>query len=221
MAAAIQLSIENVRSGRGGPFAALVVKDKQVIATGTNLVTSTNDPTAHAEMLVLRAGAARLGAAHLAECDLYVTLEPCAMCAAAIAFAHLRRLYFAAYDPKGGAVEHGPRLFDQPTTHHRPEVYGGIEERRAGDLLRAFFRDRPKRLTRHVMTNVLVDLESPTSARAVSYALLYTGPISGAAVASEVTEMVGEFRDRLARVGGEWRFAERIGSVAMSIGARA
>ena len=93
-------------------------------------------------MLVLRAGAARLGATHLAECDLYATLEPCAMCAAAIALARLRRLYFGAYDPKGGAVEHGPRLFDQPTTHHRPEIYGGIEERRAGSLLRAFFRDR-------------------------------------------------------------------------------
>jgi len=98
--------------------------------------------TAHAEMLALRAGAARLGATHLAECDLYVTLEPCAMCAAAIALARLRRLYFGAYDPKTGAVEHGPRLFDQPTTHHRPEIYGGIEERRAGSLLRAFFRDR-------------------------------------------------------------------------------
>ena len=93
-------------------------------------------------MLVLRAGAARLAAEHLAECDLYVTLEPCAMCAAAIALARLRRLYFGAYDPKGGAVEHGPRLFDQPTTNHRPEIYGGIEERRAGNLLRAFFRDR-------------------------------------------------------------------------------
>jgi tRNA(Arg) A34 adenosine deaminase TadA len=93
-------------------------------------------------MLVLRAAAARLGTARLVECDLYVTLEPCAMCAAAIAFARLRRLYFGAYDPKGGAVEHGPRLFDQPTIHHRPEIYGGIEERRAGELLRAFFAQR-------------------------------------------------------------------------------
>jgi tRNA(Arg) A34 adenosine deaminase TadA len=91
-------------------------------------------------MLVLRAGAARLGTARLTECDLYVTLEPCAMCAAAIGFARLRRLYFGAYDPKGGAVEHGPRLFDQPTTHHLPEIFGGIEERRAGELLRTFFR---------------------------------------------------------------------------------
>jgi tRNA(Arg) A34 adenosine deaminase TadA len=93
-------------------------------------------------MLALRAGFVRLGAKYLSECDLYVTLEPCAMCAAAIGFARLRRLYFAAYDPKGGAVEHGPRIFDQPTTHHRPEIYGGIEERRAGELLRAFFNDR-------------------------------------------------------------------------------
>jgi tRNA(adenine34) deaminase len=93
-------------------------------------------------MLVLRAGAARRGTAKLAECDLYVTLEPCAMCAAAIALARLRRLYFGAYDPKGGAVEHGPRVFDQTTTHHRPEIYGGIEEGRAGELLRAFFRAR-------------------------------------------------------------------------------
>jgi tRNA(Arg) A34 adenosine deaminase TadA len=113
-----------------------------LVAAAGNRVETDRDPTAHAEMLVLRAGAARLGATRLGECDLYVTLEPCAMCAAAIGLARLRRLYFGAYDPKGGAVEHGPRLFDQPTTHHRPEIYGGIEERRAGELLRAFFRAR-------------------------------------------------------------------------------
>ena len=122
--------------------AVLVDSGGRVLAAAGNRVEADRDPTAHAEMLVLRAGAARLGATHLAECDLYVTLEPCAMCAAAIALARLRRLYFGAYDPKTGAVEHGPRLFDQPTTHHRPELYGGIEERRAGDLLRAFFRIR-------------------------------------------------------------------------------
>ncbi len=122
--------------------AVLVDGEGRPIAAGGNRVEADHDPTAHAEMLVLRAGAARLGAKHLAECDLYVTLEPCAMCAGAIALARLRRLYFAAYDPKRGAVEHGPRLFDQPTTHHRPEVYGGIEEARAGELLRGFFRDR-------------------------------------------------------------------------------
>jgi len=122
--------------------AVLVDNEGHVLAAAGNRVETDCDPTAHAEMLVLRAGAAQLGAKHLSKCDLYVTLEPCAMCAAAIALARLRRLYFGAYDPKSGAVEHGPRLFDQPTTHHRPEVYGGIEERRAAELLRNFFRDR-------------------------------------------------------------------------------
>ncbi|HEX3537646.1 MAG TPA: nucleoside deaminase, partial [Stellaceae bacterium] len=99
-------------------------------------------PTAHAEMLVLRAGAASLGAKRLATCDLYVTLEPCPMCAAAIGLARIRRLYFGAYDPKGGGVEHGPRIFEQPTCNHRPEIYGGIGERQAGAVLRQFFRAR-------------------------------------------------------------------------------
>jgi tRNA(Arg) A34 adenosine deaminase TadA len=122
--------------------AVLVDGEGLVVAAAGNRVEVERDPTAHAEMLVLQAGAARRGAKRLTECDLYVTLEPCAMCAAAIGLARLRRLYFGAYDPKSGAVEHGPRLFEQPTSHHRPEIYGGIEERRAGDLLRAFFRDR-------------------------------------------------------------------------------
>jgi tRNA(adenine34) deaminase len=122
--------------------AVLVDAEGRVLAAAGNRIKANHDPTAHAEMLVLRAGAARLGDARLTGCDLYVTLEPCAMCAAAIALARLRRLYFGAYDPKGGAVEHGPRLFDQPTTHHRPEIYGGIEEGRAGKLLREFFRAR-------------------------------------------------------------------------------
>jgi tRNA(Arg) A34 adenosine deaminase TadA len=131
-------------AGRGEvPVGAVLVDAAgRLLAAAGNRVEADRDPTAHAEMLVLRAGAAQLGSKHLAGCDLWVTLEPCAMCAAAIAFAHLRRLYFAAYDPKGGAVEHGPRLFDQPTVHYRPEVYGGIAERRAGELLRAFFRAR-------------------------------------------------------------------------------
>jgi tRNA(adenine34) deaminase len=124
--------------------AVLVDGEGRVLAAAGNRVEADHDPTAHAEMLVLRAGAACLGTARLGECILYVTLEPCAMCAAAIALARLRRLYFGAYDPKGGAVEHGPRLFDQPTTHHRPEVYGGIEERRASELLREFFQTRRK-----------------------------------------------------------------------------
>ena len=122
--------------------AVLVDGDGRLLAAAGNRVEADHDPTAHAEMLVLRAGTARLGSARLTECDLYVTLEPCAMCVAAIALARLRRLYFGAYDPKGGAVEHGPRLFDQPATHHRPEIYGGIEEGRAGQLLRSFFQTR-------------------------------------------------------------------------------
>ena len=122
--------------------AVLVDSAGRVVAAAGNRVEAKQDPTAHAEMLVLRAGAKRLGAKHLADCDLWVTLEPCAMCAAAIAHAHLRRLYFGAYDPKGGAVEHGPRLFDQSTIHHRPEIYGGIYEQPAAELLRTFFRDR-------------------------------------------------------------------------------
>jgi tRNA(adenine34) deaminase len=126
--------------------AVLVDSEGRVLSAAGNRVEADDDPTAHAEVLVLRTGAARLGTARLAECDLYVTLEPCAMCAAAIAFARLRRLYFGAYDPKGGAVEHGPRLFDQPTTHHRPEIYGGIEEGRAGQLLHDFFRARRSHL---------------------------------------------------------------------------
>jgi tRNA(adenine34) deaminase len=122
--------------------AALIGPDGAVLATHGNEVEAQGDPTAHAEMLVLRAGAAALGQKQLDGCDLYVTLEPCPMCAAAIALARVRRLYFGAYDPKSGGVEHGPRIFDQPTCHHRPEVYGGIDERRAGALLRAFFRER-------------------------------------------------------------------------------
>jgi tRNA(Arg) A34 adenosine deaminase TadA len=140
----LALAEAEMAAARGDvPVGAVLVDGKGgVLAAAGNRVEADHDPTAHAEMLVLRAGAARLGAARLAECDLYVTLEPCAMCAAAIALARLRRLYFGAYDPKGGAVEHGPRLFEQPTTHHRLAIYGGIEEGRAGELLRDFFRAR-------------------------------------------------------------------------------
>ena len=113
-----------------------------VLAAFGNRVERDRDPLAHAEMLVLRAGAARLGARQLDACDLYVTLEPCPMCAAAIGLSRIRRLYFGAYDPKGGGVEHGPRIFDQSTCHHRPEIYGGIAERAASDLLRRFFAAR-------------------------------------------------------------------------------
>lgn len=141
---ALALAEAEAAAARGEvPVGAVLVNGEgRVLAAAGNRVETDRDPTAHAEMLVLRAGAARLGAKRLVECDLYVTLEPCAMCAAAIGLARLRRLYFGAYDPKGGAVEHGPRLFEQQTTHHQPEIYGGIEGRRAGDLLRGFFRDR-------------------------------------------------------------------------------
>jgi tRNA(adenine34) deaminase len=112
-----------------------------VIACG-NRTEELADPTAHAEILVIRAAAQKLGRPRLAECDLYVTLEPCPMCAQAISFARIRRLYYGAADPKGGGVEHGPRIFASASCHHRPEVYGGIGERRAAELLRGFFDAR-------------------------------------------------------------------------------
>jgi tRNA(adenine34) deaminase len=126
------------------PVGAVLVDGRsgEVLARAGNRVEELADPTAHAEMIAIRAAAMALGAKRLDGADLYVTLEPCAMCAAAIAFARLRRLYFGAGDPKGGAVEHGPRFFDQPTCHHRPEVYGGIGERPAAEMLRAFFQAR-------------------------------------------------------------------------------
>jgi tRNA(adenine34) deaminase len=113
-----------------------------IVARAGNRMRETNDPTAHAEMLAIRAAAAALGRERLTGCDLYVTLEPCPMCAGAIAAARVRRLYFGALDPKGGAVESGVRLFAQPTCHHRPEVYGGIGETEAAELLRGFFAGR-------------------------------------------------------------------------------
>ncbi|MFC5354379.1 nucleoside deaminase [Azospirillum himalayense] len=113
-----------------------------VLARAGNRTEELNDPTAHAEVLAIRAACAALGEPRLPGLDLYVTLEPCALCAAAISFARLRRVYFGAYDPKGGGVEHGPRFYHQPTCHHAPDVYGGIDETRAGDMLREFFRER-------------------------------------------------------------------------------
>lgn len=130
-------------AGRGEvPVGAVVVKDGQVIATSANAPRALADPTAHAEMLVIREAARVLGEDRLTGCDLWVTLEPCAMCAGAIAHARIARLYYGAPDPKGGAVEHGPRLFSQPTCHHRPEIYSGVGEGEAADLLRAFFAER-------------------------------------------------------------------------------
>lgn len=122
--------------------AVLVGPDGEVLAQAGNQTEALSDPTAHAEMLVIRAGAAAKQSPRLNDCDLYVTLEPCAMCAAAISMARLRRVIFGAYDPKGGGVEHGPRFFGQPTCHHAPEVIGGVEELRAGALLKAFFEKR-------------------------------------------------------------------------------
>lgn len=119
--------------------AVLVSSAGEILARAGNETEALRDPTAHAEMLALRIAASRRESPRLAECDLYVTLEPCAMCTAAISFARLRRVVFAAYDPKGGAIEHGARFFSQPTCHHAPEVIGGVEERRAGALLKKFF----------------------------------------------------------------------------------
>ena len=125
------------------PIGAVIVgPDGTVLAACGNRMEDDRDPTAHAEMLAIREAARKVGAPRLVECDIHVTLEPCPMCAQAISFARLRRLYFGASDPKGGGIEHGPRIFQQPTCHHRPEVYGGIAEREAGDLLRAFFKKR-------------------------------------------------------------------------------
>ena len=125
------------------PIGAVIVgPDGTVLAETGNRTEGDRDPTAHAELLAIRLAAARLGVPRLVDCDLYVTLEPCPMCAQAISFARIRRLYWGAPDPKGGGIEHGPRIFDQPTCHHRPELYSGIAEAEAGELLRAFFRER-------------------------------------------------------------------------------
>jgi tRNA(Arg) A34 adenosine deaminase TadA len=132
------------RAGAEGevPVGAVVVRDGRILATAHNRPRSLKDPTAHAEILAIRAACHILGDERLTGCDLYVTLEPCPMCAGAISFARIRRLYFGAYDPKGGGVEHGPRVFNQPTCHHAPEVYGGFREAEAADLLRDFFGRR-------------------------------------------------------------------------------
>jgi tRNA(adenine34) deaminase len=124
------------------PVGAVVARGGGVIAAGRNRMRLDNDPTAHAEMVAMRAAAAALGTSRLDGCDLWVTLEPCAMCAGAMALARIARLYFAAPDPKGGAVLHGPRIFAQPTCHHAPEVYAGMGEQEAGEMLKAFFRER-------------------------------------------------------------------------------
>jgi tRNA(Arg) A34 adenosine deaminase TadA len=126
------------------PIGAVVVDSLsgEVIAAAGNETEEKNDPTAHAELLALQRACKIKGAPRLPECDLYVTLEPCPMCATALSFARIRRVYFGAYDPKSGGVEHGPRIFSHPTCHHKPEVYGGIEEQACSEILTAFFKDK-------------------------------------------------------------------------------
>ena len=142
----MQRALERAREAaeRGEvPIGCVVVgPNGEILAEAGNRTETDRDPTAHAELLAIRAAAAKIGAPRLVDCDLHVTLEPCPMCAQAISFARLRRVYYGASDPKGGGVEHGPRIFQQPTCHHRPEVYSGIAEREAAELLRAFFRER-------------------------------------------------------------------------------
>jgi tRNA(adenine34) deaminase len=141
----MQLALDEARAAaaRGEvPVGCVIVREGAVVARAGNRTLADKDPTAHAELLAIREAAAALGSERLTDCDLYVTLEPCAMCAAAMSFARIRRLYFGAGDPKGGAVEHGVRFFAAPTCHHRPEVYGGIGESEASGLLKGFFQAR-------------------------------------------------------------------------------
>ena len=141
MARALELAEEAARVGEV-PVGAVVVKDGVVLGEAHNAPRELADPTAHAEILALRRAAEQLGSERLEGCELWVTLEPCAMCAGAIAHARIARLYYGAADPKGGAVEHGARVFEQPQCLHRPEVYPGIGEAPAADLLRSFFAAR-------------------------------------------------------------------------------
>ena len=133
---------ENAAKSGEVPIGCVVVRDNVVIATAGNRTLTDRDPTAHAELLAIREAGRRLGSERLTDCDLYVTLEPCPMCAGAISFARIRRLYYGAIDPKGGAVDSGVRFFASPTCHHRPEVYPSVGESEAATLLRDFFRAR-------------------------------------------------------------------------------
>jgi len=141
MRRALDLAREAAGAGEV-PVGAVVTCNEELIAEARNCMRGTSDPTAHAEMVAIRAAASRLGTSRLDECILWVTLEPCAMCAGAVALARMKGLRFAAEDPKGGAVVHGARIFAQPTCHHRPEVLGGIGEEESAKLLRAFFEQR-------------------------------------------------------------------------------
>jgi tRNA(adenine34) deaminase len=141
----MDLALDEARAAAAAgevPIGCVIVRDGEVIAQAGNRTLADRDPTAHCEMLAIRRAADALATERLTECDLYVTLEPCTMCAAAISFARIRRLYYGAPDPKGGAVESGVRFYDTPTCHHRPDVYGGIGEADAAALLKGFFRER-------------------------------------------------------------------------------
>jgi tRNA(adenine34) deaminase len=141
----MQIALEEARAAgaRGEvPVGCVVVRGADIVARAGNRTIADRDPTAHAELVAIRGAAATLGNERFADCDLYVTLEPCAMCAAAMSFARIRRVYFGASDPKGGAIEHGVRFFAAPTCHHRPEVYGGINEGECAALLKDFFQAR-------------------------------------------------------------------------------
>jgi tRNA(adenine34) deaminase len=145
MASFMDMALDEARAaGERGevPIGCVLVHDGAIIARAGNRTIADRDPTAHAEMLAIRHAAATLGSERLEGCDLYVTLEPCAMCAGAVAFARIRRLYYGAADRKGGAVDNGVKFFASPTCHHRPDVYGGLVEAEAGALLREFFRER-------------------------------------------------------------------------------
>jgi len=145
MASFMDMALQEARAaGEAGevPIGCVIVRGGAVVARAGNRTLTERDPTAHAELVAIRQAAALLGSERLDECDLYVTLEPCAMCAGAVAFARIRRLYYGAADPKGGAVENGVKFFSSPTCHHRPEVYGGIAEAEASALLKDFFRER-------------------------------------------------------------------------------
>jgi tRNA(adenine34) deaminase len=145
MASFMEMALDEARAaGAAGevPVGCVIVRGGAVLSRAGNRTLADCDPTAHAELLAIRQAAAALGSERLTECDLYVTLEPCTMCAAAIAFARIRRLYYGAADPKGGAVESGVRFFASPTCHHRPEAYGGMAAAEASALLKAFFKER-------------------------------------------------------------------------------
>ena len=141
MRRALDLATEAAAQGEV-PVGAVIARGEEIVATSANMMQASNDPTAHAEIVAIRRAAEALGRSRLDGLDLWVTLEPCAMCAGAIAHARITRLYYAADDPKGGAIAHGPRFFQQPTCHHRPEVYGGIGAEEAAGQLRGFFAER-------------------------------------------------------------------------------